>query len=88
MKHLLSILFLACVCAGSFAQTPYDSFAPETSRPILELPEPEPSPDTCFAIDLRASRQSNQRITLSVRHVEKNEYGDGTYCDASDIKVI
>ena len=39
--------------------------------------------DTCFAIDLRASRQSNQRIALSVRHVEKNEYEDGTYCGAS-----
>ena len=53
---------------------------------ILELYVPYISSDiadTCFAIDLRASRQSNQRIALSVRHVEKNEYEDGTYFGAS-----
>ena len=48
MKHLLPILFLACVCVGSFAQTPFDSFAPEVSKPMLELREPESSPDTLF----------------------------------------
>ena len=62
MKHLLSILFLACVCVGSFAQTPYDSFAPETSRPMLELPEPEPSPDTLFCA--MVADMSNQTLLL------------------------
>ena len=39
MKHILSILLLACISLSSYAQTPYDSFAPETSRPVLELSE-------------------------------------------------
>lgn len=30
MKHILSILLLACISLSSYAQTPYDSFAPET----------------------------------------------------------
>ena len=37
MKHLLIILFTACICMCATAQTPYDSFAPETSRPILDM---------------------------------------------------
>ena len=36
MKRVLFIL-IECVCLSAFAQTPYDSFAPETSRPILGI---------------------------------------------------
>lgn len=39
MRHIISILLLACISLSSYAQTPYDSFAPETSRPVLELSE-------------------------------------------------
>ena len=70
MKHLLSILLIACVCVGSFAQTPYDSFAPETSRPMLELPEPEPSPDTLFcAIVADMSNQTLLLVDVSSREI-------------------
>ena len=70
MKHLLSILLIACVCVGSFAQTPYDSFAPETSRPMLELPEPEPSPDTLFcAIVADMSNQPLLLVDVSSREI-------------------
>ena len=34
-KHISSILLVVCICIFAHAQTPYDSFAPETSRPIL-----------------------------------------------------
>lgn len=38
MRHSIDILFVACVwCIYANAQTPFDSFAPEISRPILEL---------------------------------------------------
>ena len=70
MKHLLSILLIACVCVGSFAQTPYDSFAPETSRPMLELPEPESSPDTLFcAIVADLSNQTLLLVDVSTREI-------------------
>jgi len=42
--------------------------------------------DTCFALDLLVSRLSNQRVGLSVRHVEENEYEEGTYCGVSRYK--
>lgn len=42
--------------------------------------------DSCFAIDLCVSRQSNQLVDLSVRHVEENEYEEGIYCGASRYK--
>ena len=70
MKHLLSILLIACVCVGSFAQTPYDSFAPETSRPMLELPGPESSPDTLFcAIVADLSNQTLLLVDVSSREI-------------------
>ena len=37
MNHLLSILLLFCVYSHLYAQTPYDAFAPEVSRPILDV---------------------------------------------------
>jgi hypothetical protein len=37
MKRLLSILLLFCVYSHLYAQTPYDAFAPEVSRPILDV---------------------------------------------------
>ena len=37
MKRLLSILLLCCVYSHLYAQTPYDAFAPEVSRPILDV---------------------------------------------------
>lgn len=70
MKHLLSILLTACVCVGSFAQTPYDSFAPETSRPMLELPGPKSSPDTLFcAIVADMSNQTLLLVDVSSREI-------------------
>ena len=37
MNRLLSILLLFCVYSHVYAQTPYDSFSPATSRPILDV---------------------------------------------------
>ena len=37
MNRLLSILLLYCVYSHLYAQTPYDSFSPATSRPILDV---------------------------------------------------
>ena len=37
MNRLLSILLLCCVYSHVYAQTPYDSFSPATSRPILDV---------------------------------------------------
>ena len=37
MNRLLSILFLCCIYSHLYAQTPYDAFAPEVSRPILDV---------------------------------------------------
>ena len=37
MKRVIAILVLACICIGVYTQTPYDSFAPGTSRPILDM---------------------------------------------------
>lgn len=37
MNRLLSILLLCCVYSHLYAQTPYDAFAPEVSRPILDV---------------------------------------------------
>lgn len=42
--------------------------------------------DTCFAIDLRVSRQSNQLFDLSVKYAREQEYEDGVYCGASKYK--
>lgn len=55
MKHLAPILFLiACLAIiPSQAQTPYDSFAPETSRPMLGLDAISPvSSERTTAIEL------------------------------------
>jgi len=38
MKYIISILLcIGCVCSHANAQTPFDSFAPETSRPMLGI---------------------------------------------------
>ena len=37
MNRHLSILLLCCVYSHLYAQTPYDSFSPATSRPILDV---------------------------------------------------
>ena len=37
MNRLLSILLLFCVYSHLYAQTPYDAFVPEVSRPILDV---------------------------------------------------
>ena len=37
MNRLLLILFFFCVYSHVYAQTPYDSFSPATSRPILDV---------------------------------------------------
>jgi hypothetical protein len=37
MNRLLLILFFFCVYSHVYAQTPYDAFAPEVSRPILDV---------------------------------------------------
>ena len=37
MKRILSILLLFYVYSFIYAQTPYDSFSPETSCPILDV---------------------------------------------------
>ena len=37
MNRLLSLLLLFCVYSHLYAQTPYDSFSPATSRPILDV---------------------------------------------------
>ena len=37
MKRHLSILLLCCIYSHIYAQTPYDSFSPATSRPILDV---------------------------------------------------
>lgn len=56
MKHIISIILFACICISAHAQTPYDSFAPETSRPILDMGadvcDSHDSPDTirCAAV--------------------------------------
>lgn len=52
MRQTLFTLLLACswslLC---FAQTPYDSFAPEAYRPMLELEKPaNRQPDTIFGV--------------------------------------
>ena len=36
-KHISSILLVVCICIFAQAQTPYDSFAPHISRPILDV---------------------------------------------------
>ena len=51
MRQPLFTLLLACswslLC---YAQTPYDSFAPEAYRPMLELEKPaNRQPDTIFS---------------------------------------
>ena len=37
MNRLLSILLLCCIYSHLYAQTPYDSLSPATSRPILDV---------------------------------------------------
>ena len=37
MNRLLSLLLLCCIYSHLYAQTPYDSFSPATSRPILDV---------------------------------------------------
>ena len=37
MNRLLSILLLCCIYSHVYAQTPYDAFALEVSRPILDV---------------------------------------------------
>ena len=72
MKNFIYILLVvfSVLCLPANAQTPYDSFAPETSRPMLELPEPEPSPDTLFcAIVADLSNQTLLLVDVSTREV-------------------
>lgn len=69
MKKLALITLLIFGIYAS-AQTPYDSFAPETSRPMLELREPEPSPDTLFcAIVADMSNQTLLLVDVSSREI-------------------
>ena len=73
MKHHLFIFFTACICMCATAQTPYDSFAPETSRPILgmealsEMHTPsKQSPDTVFcALVIDTSQEQIYLIDVS-----------------------
>ena len=54
MRQPLFTLLLACAWSLlCFAQTPYDSFAPEAYRPMLELEKPaNRQPDTIFSVHI------------------------------------
>ena len=75
MRHAIYILFSCLsflVCATLLqAQTPYDSFAPEAYRPILELEEPQnPSPDTTILCAIFADFQNQKLLFVNVSNGE------------------
>ena len=55
MNRLLLILFFFCVYSHLYAQTPYDSFSPATSRPILDVVQ-----------DMDANKDSLQQTQMDI----------------------
>ena len=55
MNRLLSILLLFCVYSHLYAQPPYDSFSPATSRPILDVVQ-----------DMDANKDSLQQTQMDI----------------------
>ena len=93
MKRLLSILFLFCVYSHVYAQTPYDAFAPEMSRPISDVVQDmdtykdslQPSPmDTTLATKNDVSKWLSPN-PLSDKYPEISPYA---YCGWNPVKYI
>ena len=75
MRHAIYILFSCLsflVCATLLqAQTPYDSFAPEAYRPILELEKHQKSsPDTTILCAIFADFQNQKLLFVNVSNGE------------------
>ena len=65
MRQTIFILLLACTWSLlCYAQTPYDSFAPQAYRPMLELEGPNPQPDTIFSAEYRFFDPGTSRIAV------------------------
>ena len=62
MNRLLSILLLCCIYSHLYAQTPYDSFSPATSRPILDVVQ-----------DMDAYKDSLQQTQMDTTLATKND---------------
>lgn len=82
MRHSIDILFVACVwCISANAQTPFDSFASETTRPMLEL---DGSRSNCYSYSHVTDTMLNAKISLwnhtdiSKTHL-KNIVGDTNF---------
>ena len=93
MNRLLSILLLFCVYSHLYAQTPYDSFSPATSRPILDVVQNldayndslQPSPmDTTLVTQDDVSKWLSPD-PLSDKYPEISPYA---YCGWNPVKYI
>ena len=93
MNRLLSILFLFCIYSHLYAQTPYDSFSPATSRPILDVVQNldayndslQPSPmDASLATQDDVSKWLSPD-PLSDKYPEISPYA---YCGWNPVKYI
>ena len=93
MNRLLSILFLCCIYSHLYAQTPYDSFSPATSRPILDVVQNldayndslQPSPmDTTLVTQDDVSKWLSPD-PLSDKYPEISPYA---YCGWNPVKYI
>lgn len=75
MRHLICTLFIiACACVNKlYAQTPYDSFAPETSRPMLGIAETESQTDSILCAVV-ADMQNQMLLFVDVLNGEVIAY--------------
>ena len=70
MRQTIFTLLLACTWSLlCYAQTPYDSFAPQAYRPMLELEEPNPQPDTIFSVVV-ADLENEMLLLMNVHNGE------------------
>ena len=93
MNRLLSILLLCCVYSHLYAQTPYDSFSPATSRPILDVVQDiDTFKDSLQSSPMDAPHATTDDVSkwlspdpLSDKYPETSPYA---YCGWNPVKYI
>ena len=69
MKHFIHTLLIIIACAWSVqinAQTPFDSFAPEVSRPMLELDKPRDKQPDSIVCAIVADLQGQMLLLVDI----------------------
>lgn len=92
MRHLSYIVAFAfsVLCLSTYAQTPYDSFAPETSRPMLGIAEQEVQRDSILCVIVVTPLANNVRKWLSVDPMADKypNISPYAYCEWNPVRFV